>query len=580
MAIFWFKLRRNITMDGDLQLARLELQSFVCDVDDVDVLSSRDFPTLSNDVREGQQGYSAQCDVMLLPMLIRRLTFIQRIYVIADDTDQILEMLNHVSPVVTYRSQEEKLYLEAIPHYALFEYAEVIARKAKSAQVVKAQLSLLLDGLLNRQSDKDTQSVITMVMSAQMTTSPLSHGIHYYKAKFFPRMARSMLNITSGYQDVSNLTVLDPFVGSGTTLLEAAQLGMPSYGVDLDPLSVKISHAKLDILHQDSDAFASVVDALQQNIKMGHAGCNLRPIVFPDWLMKNRKMTSELASDLITEIDHLRASVCHIDEKMRDIVWVIMSDAITRRIKFRFLGTGVGRFSLTLSKTPLEKLFTHALENQYHSLVAWEWLRDTLGLILSDAQIMTGDARRLDDIPQVDLIVTSPPYLPASSGRESYTKARMPSLLALGMHTQDTIDQLVDSAVGSMDSGQGRLYQATDEVMRLVNWLENDNLRQTKAQPTARYFADMRQTFRTMHEKLVDGGQIVLVSGRQSTFYRSSTREILYSVPVADMLAQEAELAGLHIDQLLHIPLKKLNRNARPRSLDDYDETLIFMSKC
>ena len=176
-------------------------------------------------------------------------------------------------------------------------------------------------------------------------------------------------------------------------------------------------------------------------------------------------------------------------------------------------------------------------------------------------------------------MVTSPPYLPASSGRESYAKARMPSLLALGIETRDGVDSLVDRAVGSMDEVKRDDYQPTNAVNHLVDWLANDPLRQIKAEPTARYFADMRATFSAMKHHLNPAGQIVLVSGRQSTFYRSKTREVLYCVPVAEMLAQEAEIAGLTVDRLVHIPLNKANRNARPRSLDDYDETLIFLSK-
>lgn len=579
MTTVWFKLRRNITMDGDLQLARLELESLVGKVEDVAKLSSDEFPSMSHHVRGGQQGYVAQVDVMLLPMLIRRLSFIQRIYVIADDTPQIREMLNCELPAITYSVDNALLYIEAIPHFALFEYAEVIARKAKSVTTVQSNLAILLESLFHQRTDTTAQSLVNKVLSAQMTTSPLSHGIHYYKAKFFPRMSRSMLNITTGNCDLSNIAALDPFVGSGTTLLEASQLGMQSIGVDLDPLSVKISSAKLDILRHSPPVMSSVIDYLKVSLKSDLTNPDLPDIQFPDWLMKNRKMTDDLARDLIAEIDRLRVAVCLVDEAMRDIVWVILSDAITRRIKFRFLGTGVGRFSLTLSKTPLESLFLRALQNQYHSLVAWEWLRDTLRLTLADSRVQAGDARLLHDLPHVDLIVTSPPYLPASSGRESYAKARMPSLLALGIETHDSVDALVDASVGSMDDGDVDQYQATVDVQDLVTWLKNDTLRQTKAQPTARYFADMRQTFVAMRDKLVDNGKIVLVSGRQSTFYKSSTREILYTVNVAEMLAQEAEIAGLHVDKLVHVPLKKLNRNARPRSLDDYDETLIFLSK-
>ena len=39
--------------------------------------------------------------------------------------------------------------------------------------------------------------------------------------------------------------VLDPYCGSGTTLLEAALLGRRAYGVDLNPLAVLIARAKV-----------------------------------------------------------------------------------------------------------------------------------------------------------------------------------------------------------------------------------------------------------------------------------------------------------------------------------------------
>lgn len=578
MTQFWLKLRRNITMDGDLQLARLELETFLGQVDNIAILQSEYFESMSQYVRDGQQGYRADVDINLLPLLIRRLTFIQQIYVIADNTQQILDVVGQSSSVTVYRVEADKLYLEAIPHYALFEFAEVIARKAKSPEIVQKQLPLLLDGLLGQRKDKATESIIDMVMAAQITTSPLSHGIHYYKAKFFPRMARSMLNISSGQRDLSSLTVLDPFVGSGTTLLESSQLGIRNIGLDIDPLSVLISQMKLNILTVDSESLINAHTHCQQPVD-DYMSDGLSTINFPEWLMRNRKMTLELANELIAEIDELRAWVWESDESVRDIIKVILSDAITRRIRFRFLGTGVGRFSLTLSKTPLKKLFLRALANQSHNLVAWEWLRDTLQLRLADSHVQLGDARQLNEIPQVDLIVTSPPYLPASSGRESYAKARMPSLLALDMANSDEVTQLVDRAVGSMDDDFYTAYQSTAQVTDLVSWLQNDSLRQTKAQPTARYFADMRMTFSRMKQSLKAGGKIVLVSGRQSTFYRSSTREILYTAPVAEMLAEEATIAGLTVDKLVHIPLKKANRNARPRSLDDYDETLIFLSK-
>lgn len=587
---FWFKLRRNITMDGDLQLARLELETFLGDVQDIQVLESSHFPDMQKAVRAGQQGYQAQGDFSLLALLTRRLTFIQRIYTIIDDTAQIRALIVD-EPTAIFHAENGKLYIETIPHYALFEYAEVIARKAKNPMQVKEHLTVLVDGLLRKQDNSLSSKLIDMVQSAQITSAPLSHGIHYYKAKFFPRMARAMLNITGGNRPPENLRVLDPFVGSGTTLLEASQMGMSNIGIDIDPLSVLISQAKLHILKTDSQTIEDAYFVVQQclsdkpyqkslfdNNHKNSTNESLSPISFPPWMMKNRKMTDELAAQLSDEIIELQLAVAQVDASLRDIFRVILSDAITRRIRFRFMGTGVGRFSLELSQTALKTLFLRALENQLHSLVAWEYLRDKLDLSFAESQVQKGDARYLSDLHNIDLIVTSPPYLPASSGRESYARARTPSLIALNMIAGDELDTLSDTSLGSMDDWNSQ-EESLPQVKQLVDWLENDALRRIKAQPTERYFHDMRQTFRAMKECLNDKGRIVLVSGRQSTFYRSSTREVLYSVPVADMLAEEAQQAGLQVDTLVHIPLRKANRNARPRSLDDYDETLILLSK-
>jgi site-specific DNA-methyltransferase (cytosine-N4-specific) len=38
--------------------------------------------------------------------------------------------------------------------------------------------------------------------------------------------------------------IADPFCGSGTSLVEASLFGVPTIGVDFDPLAVLISNAK------------------------------------------------------------------------------------------------------------------------------------------------------------------------------------------------------------------------------------------------------------------------------------------------------------------------------------------------
>jgi len=67
--------------------------------------------------------------------------------------------------------------------------------------------------------------------------------IHTYPAKAVPDMINSILKKLLCDYDVK--TVLDPFVGSGTTALEAKYLNLDFYGSDLNPLAVLLSRAKV-----------------------------------------------------------------------------------------------------------------------------------------------------------------------------------------------------------------------------------------------------------------------------------------------------------------------------------------------
>jgi methylase of polypeptide subunit release factors len=180
---------------------------------------------------------------------------------------------------------------------------------------------------------------------------------------------------------------------------------------------------------------------------------------------------------------------------------------------------------------------------------------------------------------QFDILVTSPPYLPAASGRESYARARALSLIALGMAAAEDVDDLAGSSIGAMDPSDVDLGQLTPAEGRLVSWLAQDPLRQPKAGPTARYFLEMRRALAEMHRVLAPGGRCALVSGRQSTFYRFSTRQVLQVAHSAEYLAEESLRAGFDIRATHDLQLAKGNLNARPRSLDDYYETIIIMVK-
>ncbi len=73
----------------------------------------------------------------------------------------------------------------------------------------------------------------------------LTHGFGFYRGSFHGQMIRGLINCCNLKQDS---TILDPFCGSGTTLVEASLLGFSSIGIDINPIACLNSKVKTDLL--------------------------------------------------------------------------------------------------------------------------------------------------------------------------------------------------------------------------------------------------------------------------------------------------------------------------------------------
>ncbi len=73
----------------------------------------------------------------------------------------------------------------------------------------------------------------------------ISHGLHKYPAKFFPELPRWLIQKYSKPGEI----VLDPFMGSGTSNIEALLLGRHSVGIDVDPFARFLTKVKSTILN-------------------------------------------------------------------------------------------------------------------------------------------------------------------------------------------------------------------------------------------------------------------------------------------------------------------------------------------
>src|SRR6266567_1634070 len=94
----------------------------------------------------------------------------------------------------------------------------------------------------------------------------LTHAFYRYPARFSPIFARAVLETFTKPGDV----VLDPFMGGGTTLVEARALGRIAMGLDINSLAVFVTRAKTTLLN-DAD-----VDSLREWGRLVTEALNLR----------------------------------------------------------------------------------------------------------------------------------------------------------------------------------------------------------------------------------------------------------------------------------------------------------------
>lgn len=571
----FLKLRSNIVLDGDVDLAEREARAFFSSVErsDVEKAVKEGVPeaVASLHVRRGDcVGFIASGCRLSADGCARMLNFTQEVWLL----DQ--EDCAAAGDALWINRQPRGFPVCVLPFMACGE----ILSQAKGHPASASDVSDLCSFL----SGDEAAGRRLKAPSTGGTSTQHVHALHKYKAKFFPRLIRSFL---VEYLDRlpkrkdGTAALLDPFVGSGTALVEASLLGMESAGVDIDLLSCEIARAKLAAMTADPLMVDEAWNLVSDTIRKGSAPKS--SYVFPSAIVKKfeRWDALEERDGYERDITAWSAAVSSIkDEGMRKLFGICLSDALTRKFVIRMMGTGVGRFALEIAKTSLDRLMSSNMEAASRSVRCAKAVIEAYGIKPAKSEVRHGTAVSLPfDDETFSVILTSPPYLPASSGREDYLVGKAISNVALGLMTDEEISKAEESAVGSMKWLEKDAPGLPPSVMDLHDWLAADPLREIKAQPTLAYYVSLRKALAENFRVLLPGGFAIYVIGKESVFYKFSTREVLYRVDCDRIFHDMAVSCGFEIEEKVDVELDKKNKNARPRSLDSYYESVFVLRK-
>jgi hypothetical protein len=106
----------------------------------------------------------------------------------------------------------------------------------------------------------DKKARLLESLHSKKSVAGLTHNFYHYPARMLPELARELILQYSRPNDI----VLDPFMGGGTSIVEAVASGRRAVGIDVNPLAVFLTYAKTTPLstqdHQAIQLWASRLD--------------------------------------------------------------------------------------------------------------------------------------------------------------------------------------------------------------------------------------------------------------------------------------------------------------------------------
>jgi len=347
-----------------------------------------------------------------------------------------------------------------------------------------------------------------------------THYLHPYPAKLLPQIPAFFLanSILSNPGD----TVLDPFCGSGTVLLESILHGRRALGADANPLARLIANVKV------SDCAPDAIRRHQSAILRRARGYRSAPR--PDVI----NIDYWFYPHVIEQLARLRRAIdAGGDRDISDFFRVCLSSCVRRvsltdprvsvPVRLRENQYHVGHPFRDSSNARLRKLrrqdvfaeFASIVEDNIERVSALRRMR----VEGASASVVSADARRLSEhvnAPRrladgsVDLIVTSPPY----AGAQKYVRASSLSIGWLGLANGRSLRQLEDENIGREHFTTRRPYdvpktgiQGADRRLERIAALNP-----LRALIASTYLREMQDALREAERVLKPGGYIVLVA--------------------------------------------------------------------
>jgi hypothetical protein len=389
------------------------------------------------------------------------------------------------------------------------------------------------------------------------------HGWYRFILGYPPHLVRDCLD---DFDLTKSSTLLDPFCGTGTTLIAGAARGLNTIGLDANPMTYFASRTKT-CWHLEPDA-------VRRFTKRTLPRCTDNLLVLPQGaaalLIKNSISERPLSKTLALK----HAISVEPDHQLRDLGYLALAKVLVQEASnLKFLpNVSVGKLK---TDAAVFESWNTAMSVCADDLEASDLLRAAPA-----PKVALGDARSLDKVPSgINAVITSPPY-PCEHDYSQHTRLES---VVLGFYTDRPQIQAVKKtmlrsctrAVYAADCYR-RYVADIPEIVELVAEIEARRVELGKTsgfeklygKVTEEYFGGMAAHLMNLKTKLAPGAKLAYVVGDQNSYFRVPIR-------TAAMLGLIAERIGYG-----NISINKFRERNATATSTMIDENVLKFQHC
>lgn len=407
------------------------------------------------------------------------------------------------------------------------------------------------------------------------------HSMIKYPAVMVPNMQGEIFDLVLKHDsDIHN--VLDPFMGSGTILVEGLVRGLNVIGIDINPLSYLTVLSKTQIYAKRS--LLEKAEHLLQRIELLYDQ-NIEDYSFDG-------ITKWYVPSVIHDLSKIRFCILQEpDLKYRRLFWVTFAEIAKQADNAR---TSTFKLHIKLEEMIRDtdydciKTFKEKLTSNINAVLEFKSLRkhETERLYCGDSRTILRDRRRFAE-NSVDLVITSPPYgdnaTTITYGQYSVLPLRWIPLgdihEAISLETAATLSKIDRDSLGGINYPietlvKSGILNTSSELNHFYEWLLSESMTE-KARKVASFILDFSEVIKNLAPIIKHGKLLVFTVGNRHVHKME--------LPLHLILKELAEYYGMVMLYDFRRNIIK-NKNYVDTSVQGFKtinkETIMILQKC